>query len=200
MPSALQDEINRINPRLLRLDNVTSYLRGDSNYYIPFPGPEWFTPSRIAAIHKKIHRIWDFATNYFSAHHLGSADDKMEIEVYYLHLIARYQFLQFGGDIGPDPQRVSKLHRQVRRPRPLNDWHWMLDFLSDRMFYWAKQHRMSAAQVEAMYRFWLLIRYRHKNRNENRSLQHANDMCPSRIDRQGRKPGARRRNRRSIGC
>ena len=169
MPSALQDEINQISPHLLRLDNVTSYVRGDSNYYIPFPGSEWFTPSRMAVIHKKIHRIWDFATNYFSAHHLGSADDDTEIEVYYLHLIARYQFLQFGGDIGPDPMRTSKLHKPVRRPRPLCDWHRMLDFLSDRMFYWAKQHRMSAAQVEAMYRFWLLIRYQHKNRKENRS-------------------------------
>lgn len=195
MSSVLQSEQNVINPGLLRLDTTTAYIRGDSNYYKPFPGPEWFTPARMAEINKRICRI-----RACMIVRVGSADVEtaMEIEHYYLHLLAKYQFTSFGGEIGPDPQRVSKRHPARRRPRSLKDWHKLLDFLSDRMFYWAKQHRVNVAHIEAMTRIWLLIRHAHKNQNEFRSLQHANDLRNSRSNSTGRKPGSRCGTRRSI--
>lgn len=194
MLTALQNERNQISPLLLRLDALTSYIRGDSNYYKPFPGPKWFTSARMAVIHDKIRRV-----RAFSVAKVGSLDTEtaMEIERYYLSLLAKYQFLAFGGEIGPDMNRLSKSYKTVVRARSIRDWHKLLDFLSDRMFYWAKQHRVNIAQVEAMLRVWLLVRFHHKNRDESRSLQHANDMRHSRSIGQGRKPGARSSTRRS---
>lgn len=193
MPHVLQDERNCVNPGFLRLDNLTAYIRGDSKYYKPFPGPDWFTPSRMAEIHKRMAKVWTFMVAKVGTRDTETA---MEIEKYYLHLLSRYQFLPFGGEIGPDPQRVSKHHKAVVRARSIRDWHKLLDFLSDRMFYWARQHRVNIAQVEAMLRIWLLIRYYHRNRTEIGSLHHANDMRHSRINGQGRKPGSRSSNRR----
>lgn len=190
---ALQNERNQVDPRLLRLENLTTYIRGDSNHYEPFPGPKWYTPARMAVIHEKIRRA-----RSFSVAKVGNidADTAMEIERYYLSLLAKYQFLAFGGEIGVG--KTSKAHKTVVRARSIRDWHKLLDFLSDRMFYWSKQYRVSIAQVEAMLRVWLLIRYHHKNRDESSSLQYANNMRPTRTLRQRRKSGARSRSRRGI--
>ena len=190
MFTALQDERNQVSPHLLRLDNLTSYVRGDSNYYKPFPGPKWFTPDRMAVIHEKIRKV-----RYFMVAKVGylDTDTAMEVERYYLSLLAKYQFLSFGGEIGPDENNLSKRHKSVVRARSIRDWHKLLDFLSDRMFYWAKQHRVNVAQVEAMLRIWLLIRFHYKIG----SLSYANDMRHSRSIGQGRKPGARSSARRS---
>jgi hypothetical protein len=156
MPTALQDERNAIDTRHLRLDKLTAYIRGDTDYK-PFPGPAWFTPARMTEIHKRVCR-----TRACMTAQIGSADAglAMEIERYYLHLLARYQFLAFGGEIGVE--KLSKGYKTVVRARSIRDWHKLLGFLSDRMFYWARQHRVNVAQVEAMTRVWLLIRYYHK--------------------------------------
>jgi len=195
MLTALRNERNHADPRLLRLDNLATYIRGDSNYYKPFPGPQWFTPARMAVIHEKVRWAWSYSVGKS-----GNIDavTAMEVERYYLSFLAKYQYLAFGGEIGPDPQRVSKSYKTVVRARSLRDWHKLLDFLSDRMFYWAKQYRVSIAQVESMLRVWLLIRYHHKNRDESSSLQYANNMRPTRTVRQRRKSGARSRSRRGI--
>ena len=161
MPTALQDERNAIDPRHLRLDMLTANIRGDTDYYKPFPGPAWFSTARMAEIHKRVCRV-----RACMIVRVGSADTDtaMEIERYYLHLLARYQFLAFGGEIGVE--KPSKVYKTVVRARSIRDWHKLLDFLSDRMFYWARQHRVNVAQVEAMTRIWLLIRYYHKNRDD----------------------------------
>lgn len=164
MLTALQDERNQVDPRLLRLENLTTYIRGDSDHYNPFPGSQWYTPARMAVIHEKIRRA-----RSFSVAKVGNIDSDaaMEIERYYLSLLARYQYLAFGGEIGVG--QTSKAHKTVVRARSLRDWHKLLDFLSDRMFYWARQRRITIAQVESMLRVWLLIRFHHKNRDESKS-------------------------------
>ena len=194
MLTALQSERNQIDPRLLRLENLATYIRGGT-LYKPFPGPQWYTPSRVAVIHAKIRQARSFTVAKVGT---VDTDSAMEIERYYLSLLARYQFLAFGGEIGPDMERLSKSYKTVVRARSIRDWHKLLDFLSDRMFYWGKQRRMNIAQVEAMLRVWLLIKFHHKNRDESSSLHYANNMRPTRTVRQRRKSGARSRSRRGI--
>lgn len=192
--SADFSERTKVNPGFMRLDALAAYIRGDSAYYKPFPGPEWFTPSRMAVIHAKIVK----ARAYMVAQ-VGkmSAPEAAEVERYYLGFLAVYQHGSFGGEIGPDEFRLSKHHPAPKKPRSLRDWHKLLDFLSDRVFYWAKQHRVTVGQIEAMTRVWLLIRFYNLNREKSRSIHHANDMRNSRSNTTGRKPSSRRGHRRS---
>ena len=193
MSTDLQDERNErneVSPKLLQLDRLAAYIRGDSDFYRPFPGPAWFTPSRMAVIHDKIRRVRGFMVAK-----VVSLDTAMEIERYYLSLLSRYQYTSWGGDIGVD--YADRRTKDVSTPLSLQDWHKMLDFLSDRMFYWSRQHRVGVSQVEAMLRVWLLVRLYHKIRLESRSVRHAHNMRTTRSIGQGRKPGARSRKRRS---
>ena len=192
MPTAPSNDDNQVSPLLLRLDNITSYIRGNSNYYKPFPDAAWFTPARMAVIHEKIRRAVQFAVAKIGR---VDTDTRIEVERYYLSFLSKYQYTAWGGDIGVDYHERPK--KDVSKSLSLQDWHKMLDYLSDRMFYWAKQHRIGLSQVESLMRVWLLVRCYHKNSDKSRSLQHANNMRITRSLGQGRKPGARSRNRRS---
>lgn len=193
MPQNLRENRFEVSPLLLRLDNLTAYIRGDSSYYKPFPGREWFTPSRMSVIHSKMLRVHRCVLAKATT---LDAKTSMDAEVYYLALLAKYQFEGWGGDIGPVGLNQSR--RPVRRPRHLTDWYTLLDFLTDRMFYWSKQHRINVVQIEAMMRVWLVVRYHHRKLREIGSLPYANNMCPPRSVSKRRKPDSRRSSRRSV--
>lgn len=192
MLPVLEKEENLVRTSLLRLYRLAAFVRGDSGFYKPFPGPKWFNAERMAEINRHILNIRSYAARR------PCMETQKAIEVYYLHLLAKYQYEAFGGGIGPDEQNMSKRQPKPRKPRSLKSWYKLLDYMSDMVFWWSKEKWLSVAQIESLTRIWLLVYFYHRLPVVSGSLQYANNVRNTLSHSSGRKPGSRCRARRTV--
>lgn len=184
-----------LSPGQLNLGKLAAYIRRSSGCRRPFIGPDRFTPEVFAEINRRIIKT----RSYFLSK-MGTIDTcvGVEIEFYYLNLLAKYQYCPLGFDTEAESAKKYGRYGNLTRPRSLMDWHTLLDFLSEKIFYWSKQHRVNVAQIESMVRIWFIIRRRFKIQREICSLQHAYYLRDSQLDTERRKPGSRSRIRRIV--